>query len=218
MQQKLHAYEGREITVMYNLKRCVHAAECLAAAPDAFDSMAIPWIQPDNAAVDEVIDAVQRCPTGALHYALKSSAAGEAPDAENTIVPGANGPLYVRGTLRLVAEDGSEILRDTRMALCRCGASNNKPFCDNRHNAIRFRAGEELSEGWMARDPKVEGTEVLTIKPVKDGPLEIKGVMEVHDSAGRPLCAGSSAEFCRCGQSSAKPFCDATHQLVEFKS
>ena len=218
MAGRLHHYEGRDIAVTYELKRCVHAAECIARAPEAFDSTAMPWIQPDGEPADEVAQAVARCPTGALHFTRKDGGDAEVADTVNSISPARNGPLYMRGSLRLVAEDGSEILRDTRVALCRCGASRNKPFCDNSHNAARFKASGGVDENWMARDAQAAQEATLTIRLMNDGPLEARGPMEIIDEAGASVCTGSSAELCRCGQSNAKPFCDSTHQLVEFKS
>ncbi len=63
-----------------------------------------------------------------------------------TITPYRDGPLLVRGDFRLVDTDGREIDpgRDT-VALCRCGKSSIKPFCDGTHKAAGFRAGSAPS-------------------------------------------------------------------------
>jgi CDGSH-type Zn-finger protein len=53
-----------------------------------------------------------------------------------TVMPG--GPLYVRGLVELRTSDGSVIVEDARLALCRCGQSQNKPFCDNTHLGVAF--------------------------------------------------------------------------------
>jgi len=55
-----------------------------------------------------------------------------------TITGRENGPLLVKHLKRLTAADGSEIEVKEVMALCRCGGSSNKPFCDGTHNAIGF--------------------------------------------------------------------------------
>jgi CDGSH-type Zn-finger protein len=55
-----------------------------------------------------------------------------------TIVPKKGGPLYVRGRVQLLAGDGSVIVEETRMTLCRCGRSGHKPFCDNSHRGSGF--------------------------------------------------------------------------------
>ena len=58
-----------------------------------------------------------------------------------TITPYRDGPLLVRGPFRMVDQDGNEIAieRDV-VALCRCGKSRLRPFCDGTHNLVRFRA------------------------------------------------------------------------------
>jgi CDGSH-type Zn-finger protein len=62
----------------------------------------------------------------------------------STIVPYEDGPLVVRGDFELLTPDGRPIEagRDT-IALCRCGKSAIKPFCDGTHRLIRFRAGTD---------------------------------------------------------------------------
>ncbi|MCG5469442.1 CDGSH iron-sulfur domain-containing protein [Micromonospora sp. LAH09] len=62
--------------------------------------------------------------------------------AAATITPYEDGPLLVRGDFELVTPDGERIdARRATVALCRCGKSALKPFCDGTHKAINFRAG-----------------------------------------------------------------------------
>ena len=66
--------------------------------------------------------------------------------AEVTIRPTKNGPLIVEGPVELFDADGSKVTVDKpRIALCRCGASSNKPFCDGTHSAIGFQAAEAIN-------------------------------------------------------------------------
>ena len=58
--------------------------------------------------------------------------------AEVTITPSENGPYLVSGKVHLTDVDGREIPHPDQMALCRCGHSNNKPFCDGTHLTIGF--------------------------------------------------------------------------------
>ncbi len=51
-----------------------------------------------------------------------------------------NGPLLVEGTYTLVTENNGEYTSDKTIALCRCGGSSNKPFCDGTHKQIEFKA------------------------------------------------------------------------------
>jgi CDGSH-type Zn-finger protein len=74
------------------------------------------------------------------------------PPEPTTITPYRDGPLLVRGPFRLVDQDGREIERDGEtIALCRCGKSRARPFCDGSHKLVRFRAPTGLEQG---RDPQ----------------------------------------------------------------
>jgi hypothetical protein len=79
------------------------------------------------------------CPTGALGF-RRSEAAPPTPADEPVVVePEPNGPLLVRGPATIVDGDGNVIRVASRIALCRCGHSNNKPFCDLAHRVAGFR-------------------------------------------------------------------------------
>ncbi len=61
-------------------------------------------------------------------------------EPDTLITPYRDGPLLVRGPFRLADQDGNEILIDREtVALCRCGKSRMRPFCDGTHNLIRFK-------------------------------------------------------------------------------
>ncbi len=62
----------------------------------------------------------------------------KAPDG-GEIRPARDGPLYIRGETQVEAEDGRVIAEGFRMALCRCGATKDVPFCDGSHHAAVFR-------------------------------------------------------------------------------
>ncbi len=130
------AYRGHEVTVLYDARRCLHVAECVRGLPEVFNTDARPWIGPDNADAERVAEIVRRCPTGALHYALVGG--DEEMGDENTrITPEPNGPLVIRGKLSIETSEG--VLTETRAALCRCGGSGNKPFCDGTHSKIGWK-------------------------------------------------------------------------------
>lgn len=75
--------------------------------------------------------------------------------AEPTITPYRDGPLIIRGDFRLVDQNGADIDpgRGT-VALCRCGKSRIRPFCDGSHQLVRFRAPSAREYG---RDPRRTG-------------------------------------------------------------
>jgi hypothetical protein len=111
---------------------------CVRALPQVFDPEARPWVVVDAADADAVAATIETCPTGALRYRRLDGGPQEQPQEEATVEPRPNGPLFVRGLVRIVDEDGRLIREDTRLALCRCGASENKPFCDGSHRRIGF--------------------------------------------------------------------------------
>ena len=135
----MQTYAAPDVTVTFDPAKCIHAAECIRALPDVFDSTRARWIRPERATAAEVVDAVMRCPTGALHYALPGGAPEAAADGPAAIRLSRNGALYVRGEVRVVTEDDREVASGLRMALCRCGASRNQPFCDGSHRTAGFR-------------------------------------------------------------------------------
>ena len=137
-------YAGPDIEVSYDATRCIHAGECLRRLPAVFDSARRPWILPIAALPNDITNAIEHCPSGALHYARLDGGVPEAAADPTTITPRRNGPLYVRGQIEIRESDGTFVAQDTRMALCRCGASANKPFCDNSHRRIGFQSENGL--------------------------------------------------------------------------
>jgi uncharacterized Fe-S cluster protein YjdI len=130
-------YTAPGIAVSFDPAICIHAARCVAGAPEVFDPKARPWIRPENAEAAAIADVVQRCPTGALLYDLPCGPAEE-PDADVTVTVSKNGPLYVRGRARVTDGIGEAFETGPRFALCRCGGSGNKPFCDGTHKTMGF--------------------------------------------------------------------------------
>jgi uncharacterized Fe-S cluster protein YjdI len=132
-------YESDRIRVLWDAGRCIHVGRCLRALPSVFDVQARPWVDLDGAPAEEVAAAVRTCPTGALRYQGLGDLPGEAPDEPVSVEVRPNGPLYVRGRVRITRPGGEVVTDEFRVALCRCGASQNKPFCDNSHRLIGFR-------------------------------------------------------------------------------
>jgi uncharacterized Fe-S cluster protein YjdI len=122
-------YTGEALDVTFDPVRCRHAAECLRGLPAVFDRGRRPWILPDGGEPADVVRVVARCPTGALRTHPRASDAHEQPavPTEATALPG--GPLLLRGDLHLTAPSGLDE-RETRAAVCSCGATANAPYCD----------------------------------------------------------------------------------------
>jgi uncharacterized Fe-S cluster protein YjdI len=133
-------YANEQIVVSWEPQYCIHTANCLNAEPEVFDSMRRPWIKLEPATAERVAAAVMKCPTGALRFRRLDDGAQEPIPEETSVEPRTNGPLFVRGNLRFVNARGEVIREATRAALCRCGGSANKPFCDGTHRVNAFRA------------------------------------------------------------------------------
>jgi CDGSH-type Zn-finger protein/uncharacterized Fe-S cluster protein YjdI len=213
-QGKIHdtLYTGEKINIRYNDKRCIHAEECLKRRGGVFDRNRDPWIQPDEHRVEDIVDAVERCPSGALHYERKDGIEETSP-SENRIIVCENGPLQLQGDLAIGGLNVS-IVDEHRATLCRCGASNNKPFCDNMHKEIDFIA-EEVDTVRIDTD-KVGGKLIITA--THNGPLQVQGNFQIETRKGKLIYTGTKTWLCRCGNSQSKPFCDSSHNLVNFNA
>ena len=138
MENPSRTYPNDGIAIGWYPERCLHTARCIAGLPDVFDPRRRPWIVPEGHTADEIAAVVQRCPTGALQYERLDGGPGEPVPVQTTILVAPDGPLFVRGDLVVEDADGNLIRRDTRLALCRCGGSAHKPFCDNTHRQNGF--------------------------------------------------------------------------------
>jgi CDGSH-type Zn-finger protein/uncharacterized Fe-S cluster protein YjdI len=210
-----YRYPGQQIAVEWDERLCIHVGECGRAKGELFVGGRQPWCQPDLATIDEVIDVVRRCPAGALSYQTRNGDRAESADPENVVTVSYNGPFFVRGDVELEgAPDDMPGVR-FRAALCRCGESKRKPFCDNSHEAAGFRdygAVGETGTGLSERGGK------LRIKPIADGPLLLSGHVTITASSGRVAWEGEHVALCRCGASGNKPFCDGSHKQAGFKT
>ncbi len=212
--EPITTFKGAEIDVSWDQRLCIHIGECGKAADDLFVGDREPWCVPDSTDKARVREVVERCPSGSLSYRDKRGTAEPAP-AENRLMVAYNGPYYLTGDLDIVGvgEDMPGVRR--RAALCRCGASKNKPFCDNSHADIHFEdPGAVGQEGTGLSD--AGGT--LSIKAMPDGPLKLQGNVTIMAATGRPAWQGDNVALCRCGASADKPFCDGSHLGVGFKS
>jgi CDGSH-type Zn-finger protein/uncharacterized Fe-S cluster protein YjdI len=217
MDEDIHQYAGEEIEVSYDVNRCIHARECVRGLPDVFDPDKHPWIEPDNADIDELTDVIMECPTGALHFDRADGGPDEPVPEENTVTVAPDGPLYLRGGIEITTLDDDVLLRDTRVALCRCGLSENKPLCDNSHAEGDFEAdGADADQPSETKDERGGGT--LTVTPTPDGPVLLQGDFELRRADDRSTFRDTDIALCRCGGSQNKPFCDGTHTELSFSS
>jgi len=215
--KRIRSYPGSELTVRYDADRCIHAAECVRGLNRVFNPDASPWITPDGASADEVAAVIDRCPSGALSHDLPAERRKTAPavpvPAELSICAG--GPVYVHGEVVLVTPDGEPAGHETRLALCRCGASAHKPFCDDSHRDALFSdpGGIDRQTGDV---PASVGP--LTLTPLPNGPVLLRGPFVLTSADGSCEFRGDKAALCRCGASANKPFCDGAHARIGFQA
>ncbi len=213
MSTKLMTYDGQKADVTWNGKLCIHVGECGRSEGDLFVGGRQPWCDPDQTGVDDVADVVERCPTGALAYSRKDGGPAEAAASVNTVVVANNGPYYVRGELDIDGAPADAPGLSFRAALCRCGQSKNKPFCDNTHEDAGFV--DRGAVGAKGTGAGADGGR-LEINRAPNGPLLLKGNLRIVAASGREAWRGDNVALCRCGQSKNKPFCDGSHKAAGF--
>jgi CDGSH-type Zn-finger protein/uncharacterized Fe-S cluster protein YjdI len=228
MSGKVHEYEGEQLSVSYDAKRCIHAAECVHGLPAVFDPDRRPWVEPNEAGADAIAEVISRCPTGALRYRRLDGGQAEAPPAESVVTVAADGPLYVQGDLRIgdapakrgeLGMEGERV--EYRAALCRCGESSNKPFCDNTHLECGFEdpGAVDTDRGTGVEDGAADtAAGPLAITAAPNGPLLFGGSVELRSGDGANRVVVQNPALCRCGRSRDKPFCDGTHFSVGFQA
>ncbi len=132
------AYAGKRITIYDNRAICAHAGYCTEGLKEVFREDASPWIDPDGAALERIIATIEKCPSGALGYAIDGREA-KPPRREPAVVVTKDGPYAVSGGIELVGVPFGDGASAEHYTLCRCGASGNKPFCDGSHWSVEFR-------------------------------------------------------------------------------
>ena len=205
--------EGRDVTIAFEAKRCIHARFCVLQQPGVFKANVVgPWIAPDDALTTEgLIATAQNCPSGAIRYRRKDGGAEEAPPPVNLIQVRENGPLALHGALSIDVE-----AIGYRATLCRCGQSQNKPLCDGSHKGAGFAATGEPADGDVTPLAARDGP--VAIRPQRNGPLAVSGNLEVLSGTGRTIRKATELRLYRCGASGAKPYCDGSHARVGFQS
>lgn len=143
MGKETHHYSNDEITVVWKPALCSHSTNCWKGLGEVFNPRAKPWINMQGASTEKIVEQIRRCPSGALSYVPKSP---EANPPENMlpaeeavqvqVLP--NGPYLIQTECVIKHSDGREERRTGSVALCRCGASANKPFCDGSHRSSGF--------------------------------------------------------------------------------
>ena len=136
---KIKEYSNGEITVVWEAEKCIHSGICAKGLPAVFRPGLRPWIKMDTAKTEAIKNQVKQCPSGALRYYMNAEDDKTSEILETKVEVLENGPLLVYGTLKVVAKDGSSEIKNKTTAFCRCGKSNNKPYCDGAHIKAEFK-------------------------------------------------------------------------------
>lgn len=210
MSDDVEEVRGKHLVIRFEGKRCIHARNCVLGRPDVFvPNVQGEWIHPDAATPESVAILAHTCPSGAIQYERLDGGDPEPAPKVNLVRIRENGPLAVHADMRI---GGQRV--GYRATLCRCGASQNKPFCDGSHTAAGFTAtGEPAAVDSTALDQR-DGE--LAIDPAPNGPLLVSGNVEIVSGTGHTLNRATKTALCRCGQSANKPYCDGTHRKVGF--
>ena len=141
-------YAGLQATVYDNRGLCQHSGFCTDRLPSVFHVDGEPFVTPSGGPLDEIIRAARDCPSGALSYGLDGRESRQEVDRHHTrkaaIEVSRDGPYRVTGGIPLVTgsqadESRNEGASREHYALCRCGHSQNKPFCSGMHWRVGFR-------------------------------------------------------------------------------
>jgi CDGSH-type Zn-finger protein/truncated hemoglobin YjbI len=140
-------YDGQQVRILDNRGICQHSGLCTDRLAAVFRTNAEPFVAPSGGRMDEIIRAIRDCPSGALSYAIDGTEAREQVDWDGTRPPAIevtkDGPYRIRGHIPLLDAGGNPAARAEgasleHYALCRCGQSQNKPFCSGMHWYVDF--------------------------------------------------------------------------------
>lgn len=136
---KTKEYSNGEVTVVWEAEKCIHSAMCVKGLPEVFQPKERPWIKIDSGTTDKIIETVKKCPSGALSYYMTNTEDKTSKTLDTKVEVLENGPLLVYGTLKVTHKDGKQETKNKTTAFCRCGASQNKPYCDGAHIKQDFK-------------------------------------------------------------------------------
>ncbi len=135
---KKKEYIKDELTVIWDADKCVHSTHCWRELSAVFNPQQRPWINLDGASKERILEQIHKCPSGALSIKGEQEQLSKAKTKVNIEVID-DGPYRITGLVSLAFSDGTIQQKHERVSLCRCGASQRKPFCDGSHKRIGFK-------------------------------------------------------------------------------
>jgi uncharacterized Fe-S cluster protein YjdI len=136
-------YSNGEVTIVWKPALCIHSKNCWQGSTgllDVFNPAEKPWIKPEGASTERIVNQIKKCPSGALSYYMNErEPAVESSTSATKIDVTENGPLLVYGDITIQNHLGEKVQKQNITALCRCGGSANKPFCDGSHQKLEFK-------------------------------------------------------------------------------
>ena len=133
MEKNIKQYSNNEISVVWKPEICIHSTNCWKASLKIFNPKRRPWIDMKAGTTEDIIKIVNSCPSGALSYERNNEMSeqkaqpAQSPESKLTVQVNKGGPYLVKGKFVFVGTDGKEEVKEGSIALCRCGASKNKP-------------------------------------------------------------------------------------------
>lgn len=161
MDKENRGYSNSDITLFWTPSKCIHATTCYTKLSSVFNPLNRPWIDMNGASTEQIIDIINQCPTKALTFKWKDLQKNMAEQSPKAVKEGnepeihsekeqplsiqvmRNGPLLFSGKFKLLDDKGNEIKAMQMISLCRCGHTNNPPYCDGTHFKKGFKDPQE---------------------------------------------------------------------------
>jgi len=136
MEEKGKSYSNNEITVFWKPSLCIYSAICTNGLPNVFNPNSRPWININGAPNDDIIDIVNKCPSGALTFSYKNEKPYQKEINNNSEIKVnilKDGPIIIKADCKIIDYNGKTYHKKGSCSICVCSLSREKPFCDGSH-------------------------------------------------------------------------------------